>query len=122
MDRRANTIPWLPELAEAYSRTGQLDRARDLLQLLDQQAALTGGAWSHAVAGWIRGLLAPLERIDKAFGDALAWHPRAGPPFRRGTYQYATASDRAGSDEHRPSFGRPAHQREASPSSTGSMI
>jgi len=95
LDRLANRIgmrepaAWKYEgdLIEVLLGLGELDRARELLERLEQRGGVLGSAWSFAVAARSRGLcLAAEGEISAAFAaldEALASHEQLGMPFER---------------------------------------
>jgi DNA-binding CsgD family transcriptional regulator len=94
--------PWIfqsaPDLIEAFSRTGQPDRAWERLELLDAQAEATGRISALAAAARCRGLLA--DEYEEPFEAALELHARVPTPFERARTSLAYG-ERLRRDGHR---------------------
>lgn len=71
---------WLPDLIEAYVKTGRVAEATDLLSRFDTKAP--PAAWRTAVAARCRGLLASDDAFEHEFAVALDSHG-AAMPFER---------------------------------------
>jgi DNA-binding CsgD family transcriptional regulator len=71
---------WLPDLIEAYVKTGRTAEATDLLSRFDTEAP--PAAWTTAVAARCRGLLASDDAFEHEFAVALESHG-AAMPFER---------------------------------------
>ena len=84
------TIPWQPDLVEAYVRLGRNDDARRALATLSEQAHRTGGSWARAATSRCRGLIA--DDFDRHFGEALALHALTPTPFERARTELAFGS------------------------------
>jgi DNA-binding NarL/FixJ family response regulator len=74
-------VPWIPDLVEAYVRTGRDEDARLVLGTLAAQAEATGSAVAAAAAARCRGLLD--EDFDPAFAEALEQDDCRPMPFER---------------------------------------
>jgi DNA-binding CsgD family transcriptional regulator len=72
-----NVMQWSGDLIEAYVRAGRDADAEAELEFLERQAEQTGRTWAFAVATRCRGLLAPDDQLDDAFGH------RTATPFER---------------------------------------
>lgn len=79
--RMVNWFPAGPELVEAHVRLGQLDEARARLAQLEPTPGQVVVPSEQALLARCRGLVAPDEEIDAAFGEALACHERAPSPI-----------------------------------------
>jgi DNA-binding NarL/FixJ family response regulator len=73
----------VPDLIEAYARTGALDRARELLGEFAAQVPGHGNPVPAARAAQLRGILAD-DDYDAHFLEALALHERGGVVFLHG--------------------------------------
>jgi DNA-binding CsgD family transcriptional regulator len=78
--REPAVFGWLPDLVEAYVKTGQTDAAAALLPRFDTAAEPT--SWTLAVAARCRGLLATDESFENEFSAALEHHG-SSLPFER---------------------------------------
>ena len=78
--REPAVFGWLPDLVEAYVKTGQPDAAAALLPRFDTAADPT--SWTLAVAARCRGLLATDDTYESEFSAALEHHG-ASLPFER---------------------------------------
>ncbi len=76
-----NVLQWMPDLIEAYIRTGRRAKAEALLDTLQAQAERTDGNWARATAARCAGMLA--EVFDEDFLRALDLHRRTPTPFER---------------------------------------
>ncbi|WP_217922817.1 helix-turn-helix transcriptional regulator [Miltoncostaea oceani] len=81
------TVPWQPDLVEAYVRAGRVHDARRVLATLSEQAHRTGGVWALAVTHRCRGLID--DDLDRHFGEALRLHGRLPLPFDRARTELA---------------------------------
>ncbi len=77
------TIPWAPDLVEAYCRVGRLDDARALTSQVQANARGGGVPLARALAARCQGLTAEAD-FDDAFTRALALHDEITSPFERG--------------------------------------
>jgi len=75
------TVPWEPDLVEAYARSGRTADCRRQLASLAERAHRTGGTWALAATARCRGLID--DDIDRHFGEALALHAHRPLPFER---------------------------------------
>lgn len=75
------TIPWMPDLVEAYCRVGRFDDAGALADAVEQRAQSGGVALAGAFAARCRGLVD--EDFDGWFTHALERHEEADAPFER---------------------------------------
>jgi DNA-binding NarL/FixJ family response regulator len=75
-------IPALPDAIEALALSGEVDRARELLDRLEQQAVAVGGDWPPASAGRSRGVVLLADgdaaRAAKLLGHAAATFEHLG--------------------------------------------
>jgi DNA-binding CsgD family transcriptional regulator len=76
-------IPWAPDLVEACSHAGRLDRAAHVLEAFERQAEATGRVSALAAAARCRGILAREDAYEDSFAAALALHERVPTPFER---------------------------------------
>jgi DNA-binding CsgD family transcriptional regulator len=74
------TVPWAPDLVEAYLRAGRQDDASEVTSELSERAGRTGTALAQALAARCEGQVAP-EDFDRSFERALEHHERAASPF-----------------------------------------
>jgi DNA-binding CsgD family transcriptional regulator len=85
--RRAGFHALLPDAIEAFVGVGDLDRAAELLVLLDETAQALDGPYLIACLARCRGLLlarqGDVEAALRAFGEGLAAHERLPNPFER---------------------------------------
>ncbi len=90
------TVPWQPDLVEAYIRLGRTVDARRALSRLSEEAHRTGGVWARAVTSRCRGLLD--DDIDRHFAEALRLHALTPMPFElaRTRLAYGSRLRRAG--------------------------
>ncbi len=76
------------DLIEALIGTGELDRAEEVLGVLESRGRLSPVPWSLATGRRCRGLLlaarGELEAAELAFEDALREHEHSPVPFERG--------------------------------------
>ena len=79
--REPTSVPWVPDLVEAYARRGDEADARRALRALARQAAATRSPVAAAAAARCRGLLDP--DFDGAFALAIACDDRRPMPFER---------------------------------------
>ena len=77
------TIPWAPDLVEAYCRVARLDDARALTAEIQAHARDGGVPLALALAARCEGLTAD-DDFDDAFTRALALHDEVASPFERG--------------------------------------
>ncbi len=70
-----------PELVEAQLRLGDRQAAVLAAQEFDRQASAKGQPWAKARAARCRGLLAPADRFEKEFHEALDLHARTPDVF-----------------------------------------
>jgi DNA-binding CsgD family transcriptional regulator len=75
------TVPFAPDLIEAYVRVGRTGDAQRVLATLERQAALTGNTFAGAASARCRGMLE--DDFDPAFAEALGLHDRRPMPFER---------------------------------------
>jgi len=80
--REPAVVQWLPDAIEAAARSRNLNAAAQLLDRLDEQAAVTTGRWASAVAARCHGILASENDYEHAFEVALDRHGPA-PSFER---------------------------------------
>jgi DNA-binding CsgD family transcriptional regulator len=64
-------LQWPPDLVEAYVRLGRRAEAEQVLATFDRSARHSGSSWARAAAARCRGLLAPDDRFDEPFREAL---------------------------------------------------
>jgi DNA-binding CsgD family transcriptional regulator len=69
------------DLIEALVRSGRADDAAPVLAELEAGAALTGGAWARAAVERCRGLLGPVDEVERRLAAALAAHADPAMPF-----------------------------------------
>ena len=81
--RHPGTLPWAPDLVEAYLRVGRPRDAERVLSLLDEQATATGDDWALAATLRCRGLLEADGEFEAHFCRAIELHGRAPMPFER---------------------------------------
>ncbi|HEX5013089.1 MAG TPA: AAA family ATPase [Candidatus Limnocylindrales bacterium] len=74
-----SVVQWMPDLVEAYARTGRRRDAATLLETLSIQADQTDGRWARAVAARCEGMLA--DSFDEPFSEALRIHATMPTPF-----------------------------------------
>jgi DNA-binding CsgD family transcriptional regulator len=72
--------PW-PDLVEAYVRTGDLARAREVRDELEATRLGAAPLWPRAAAALCDGLLAPDDAFDEHFEAALSLQERIGDRF-----------------------------------------
>jgi DNA-binding CsgD family transcriptional regulator len=72
--------PW-PDLVEAYVRTGDLERARQVRAELEATRLGSAPLWPRAAAALCDGLLAPDDAFDQHFETALSLQERIGDRF-----------------------------------------
>ena len=86
--RGANLMDVLPDAIEALIAVGELDRAAEHLERLDETTRTLGTAYARARAARCRGMLAAARRdhdeAQRAFEDAVAAHQRLPDPLERG--------------------------------------
>jgi DNA-binding CsgD family transcriptional regulator len=75
------TVPFAPDLVEAYVRGGRVGDAQRVLATLERQATLTGSTFAGAATARCRGMLE--DDFDPAFAEALRLHDRCPMPFER---------------------------------------
>jgi DNA-binding CsgD family transcriptional regulator len=87
-----------PELAETYLRLGRVDVAVAAAERHEASARGKGQPWALARAARTRGLLAPEDEIEHAFGEALALHEQTPDLFEaaRTRLAYGSRLRRAG--------------------------
>jgi DNA-binding CsgD family transcriptional regulator len=78
-----SVLEWMPDLVEAYVRTGREDDALELLDVFEGHAGATDRAWALGASARYRGLLAEPDEVDLMFGRACAFHERTQRPFER---------------------------------------
>jgi DNA-binding CsgD family transcriptional regulator len=76
----ADLLP-APELVDAYLRVGRREDAAAASAAFGEQAVAKGQPWGLARAARCRGLLAPDDELDDAFGEALLLHGRTPDVF-----------------------------------------
>lgn len=79
----AAVVPWLPDLVEAYTRSGRRTDAADALVRLESLARTSRSTLSRAAAARCRGLIAPPGAFDADFAEALRLEARTAAPFER---------------------------------------
>jgi DNA-binding CsgD family transcriptional regulator len=81
------TVPWAPDLVEAYLRAGRAEDAVRVHAMLARQAASTGTAFAGAALARCSGMIR--EDFDAAFAEALAFDDRCPMPFERSRTLFA---------------------------------
>jgi DNA-binding CsgD family transcriptional regulator/tetratricopeptide (TPR) repeat protein len=81
--REPNWVREVPDLVEAYVRSGRVSDAGAALSVLEEKAAGSKGIWAPAAAARCRGLLADEALFAAHFEEAVAWHERDPNPFER---------------------------------------
>lgn len=77
-----NTIPFFADLVEANVRTGRIEQAHVLLDVLDQVAETTGLAWPAAASARCHVMLATdRDEADRWYAQAVDAHARRAIPF-----------------------------------------
>ncbi len=77
------------DLVEALARLDRRDEAEEVLAELEAGAALTGGSWARAAVHRCRGILGPIEELDRHLGEAQAAHAEPSMPFEAARTQLA---------------------------------
>jgi DNA-binding CsgD family transcriptional regulator len=89
-------VPLLPDLIEALTAVGELDRATLLVAELERRADVLGAPWAHALARRCGGLVADAGgdhgRAIDSFEEALAEHTRQRRPPERARTELALGS------------------------------
>jgi DNA-binding CsgD family transcriptional regulator len=81
-----------PEQVELHLRAGDRERAVAVTEPFRELAAVKGQPWSLARAARCTALLADDDRLDEAFGEALALHARTHDAFETARTQLAYGS------------------------------
>jgi DNA-binding CsgD family transcriptional regulator len=82
-------VQWAPDLIEACSHAGRPDRAAQVLDEFELQAAATGRVSALAAAARCRGILAPDDAFEECFVAAIELHERVPTPFERARTELA---------------------------------
>jgi len=78
-----SVLPFAPDLIEAYTRLGDLDAARALLEAFARRARAVQRGWALAAAARCAGLLAEADEVDPRFSEALELGERGASPFEQ---------------------------------------
>lgn len=76
-------VQGLPDLIEAYARSGRRQEAGATLARFEALARANGGPLTRAAAARCRGLLAPAISLDADFEEGLRLHAKTVTPFER---------------------------------------
>jgi DNA-binding CsgD family transcriptional regulator len=82
-------VHWAPDLVEATSRAGDLDRAHQVLEAFEARARATDRRSALAAAARCRGILAEGSGYQREFESALAFHEHVDAPFERARTELA---------------------------------
>ncbi|KAB2350915.1 LuxR family transcriptional regulator [Actinomadura rudentiformis] len=78
---RAGVIAALPDLVEAAVRVGQPERAHEAARWHQDWAMQAGQPWARAIAARCAALLAPDDKAEALYEEAVHLHLQGGPPF-----------------------------------------
>ena len=74
-------LEWMPDLIDAYVRTGRDDEALELLDVFERLATKADRAWALGAAARYRGALANSGEVDSWYEQACAFHERTERQF-----------------------------------------
>jgi len=74
---------WVPDLIEAYTRSGRRQEAEGLAERFDRAASASGHSWARATAARCRALLIGEGEFAAAFEAALERHRDLESPYER---------------------------------------
>jgi DNA-binding CsgD family transcriptional regulator len=105
-----DVVPFAGDLAEALARAGDVERAEQVLDWLQERADTTGLAYPRAAAARARGILA------RDIAEAEAWFARAGSAHQMRPMPFEHARTLLSEGEalrraHRPAAARPPLRR-----------
>jgi len=82
-------LEWAPDLVEAYARSGRLEAAERVLDVLERRAEQAERVGVLGAVARGRGMLASGREYEEWFQGALAWHSKLAMPFERARTELA---------------------------------